>query len=321
MGFGMPNPTKDIMFINALMDDMNSTWANIPTLISLICCFTWLMLLASLSNTVTFGPRVAMILKMVTDIVQFLIIYIMQLMAFALVASMAFVKIDQFNGFYETILYLYNASFGSYSLTLFDSYDRPEMRIIGQAFLIFFVFVNLILLLNMVIAMMGNTFGAMSEISKGVYNHAVLQSLPQYKMNKYYGGIVAMVLPLSILSFLTLPLFLCIRNKTRLRQLSDTLKTINYFFIMLPITVIFMVLNLALLPFAYVRTLVVKIHLSLRTGAVCEAFFFLLLGVPLLMTYQVFDLIDFMRWSASMVDPSEKVDKTYISKQSFKLFY
>ena len=35
-------------------------------------------------------------------------------MAFALVGSMAFVKIPEFNGFYQTILYLIGASFGNF---------------------------------------------------------------------------------------------------------------------------------------------------------------------------------------------------------------
>ena len=48
----------------------------------------------------------------------------------------------------------------------------------GQAFLIIFIFVNLVLLLNMVIAMMADTYAMMTEISKGVYNNAILSILP-----------------------------------------------------------------------------------------------------------------------------------------------
>ena len=90
-GFGVGNPTPEIIFLNALVDDMSQNWDNIPFLISLICGFTWLFLLSSLTNTHTFGPRIAMIVRMVADIIQFLFIFILQLMAFALVGSMAFV--------------------------------------------------------------------------------------------------------------------------------------------------------------------------------------------------------------------------------------
>jgi len=86
-------------------------------------------------------------------------------MAFALVASMAFVQVPQFNGFYNTVIYLFGASFGSFSLALFDKvYDQTQI-FIGQGFLIFFVFINLLLLLNMVIAMMADTYAATNEIA------------------------------------------------------------------------------------------------------------------------------------------------------------
>lgn len=67
-----------------------------------------------------------MITRMIADIMQFMVIYVIQLMAFALVASMAFVQIKEFNGFYPTVLYLFGASFGSFNLSLFDEYERPE---------------------------------------------------------------------------------------------------------------------------------------------------------------------------------------------------
>jgi hypothetical protein len=73
---------------------------------------------------------------------------------------------------------LFNASFGSYSLAIFDLYDKPEFKYMGQAFMIIYIFVNLVLLLNMVIAMMADTYAMMSEISKGVYNNSVLSILP-----------------------------------------------------------------------------------------------------------------------------------------------
>ena len=130
-GFGMPMPPTEVVFLNALMDDMTEQWANIPFLISLICGFTWIRTLAAMTNSEVFGPKVFMILKMISDILEFLFIYILQLMAFALVASMAFVQINEFNDFYKTILYLFNASFGSYNLSLFDQYEKDEFKYMG----------------------------------------------------------------------------------------------------------------------------------------------------------------------------------------------
>ena len=263
-----------------------------------------------------------MIIRMIADILEFLFIYILQLMAFALVASMAFVQIKEFNGFYPTLLYLFNASFGSYNLSLFDQYEKDEFKYLGQAFLIIFIFVNLVLLLNMVIAMMADTYALMTEISKGVYNNAVLQVQPQYKNNKYYGGLIAATMPLNVPVFFLSPLFLIISNKSVLKSLTFGVKMFNYFFIMMPIVALFMALNAICLPFAYLRTVFIKFKLATKGVTGCgESLIFLLIGIPLLFAYQLFDLVDFIKWSTMMEDPNEKQDKHYIQKSNFELFY
>ena len=87
----MPMASKEVMFMQAMISDMEDRIDNLPTLISLICGFTWLTLLACLTRTQTFGPLIAIIRRMVIDILQFFVIFTIQLMAFALVATMAFV--------------------------------------------------------------------------------------------------------------------------------------------------------------------------------------------------------------------------------------
>ena len=74
-GFGMPNPSPEIMFLQAMVNDMDRI-DNLPTLISLICAFTWMILLAALTRTKIFGPHIAMIVKMIQDILHFLVIYV-----------------------------------------------------------------------------------------------------------------------------------------------------------------------------------------------------------------------------------------------------
>lgn len=320
----MPNPSREVMFLNALMDDMNANWDNIPFLISLICGFTWLLLLASLTNTQTFGPRIAMIVRMITDIVQFLFIYILQLMAFALVGSMAFVQVQEFNGFYKTILYLFDASFGTYDLAIFDSYERPVMRYIGQAFMIIFLFINLILLLNMVIAMMSDTYALMTEISRGVYNDAVLTVMPQLKMNKYYGGIIAPIVPLNLLVFAVMPFYFSIKDKEKQRRLTETIKAVNYCFVLLPVFAVFVAGNLVLLPLAWLRTLAIKLHLFIaRRDTFANFFGYLFLGAPSLLALQVFDAVNFVQWSIDTKVPEDiRSDSIHIiSKDHFVLFY
>ena len=76
------------------------------------------------------------------------------------------------------------------------------------------------------------------------------------------------------------------------------------------------------LPFAYLRTILIKIGLVRKGATPCtELLTFMLIGIPLLLAYQVYDLVDFIKWSSHMEDPNEKADKFHIQKAHFMLFY
>ena len=100
-------------------------------------------------------------------------IYLVQLMAFAIIFSMAFFQVIELNGgIYNTVLLLFNATFGEYDFGIFDIYeDFPIKKYIGHFSLISFLFINMMLLLNMVVAMMTDTYAIMSEFKKGIYNN------------------------------------------------------------------------------------------------------------------------------------------------------
>ena len=90
-------------------------------------------------------------------------------------------------------------------------------------------------------------------------------------------------------------------------------------FVLIPTTAIFIALNAALLPLAYLMTLVFKLgrrRCSFK-GVVC----WLILGLPILISYQLFDIVDFLRWSTRRDITSGKVARKVISKDHFILFY
>ena len=86
---------------------------------------------------------------------------------------------------------------------------------------------------------------------------------------------------------------------------------------------VFIVLNVAMLPFAYLKTILVKITLSYRgVIRVSEVFIYLLIGLPMLLVLQVMDLVNYIKWSADTADPEKKANKPYIlSFEHFEMFY
>ena len=129
----------------------------------------------------------------------------------------------------------------------------------GHLFMISFLFMNLLIFLNLVIAMMSNSYSRMLSLRQGIYNYEIIRALPIFRMNKYYGGIIAMTPPLNILCLLVAPLFLKWRNNyDRLKTLTKLIMVFNYKVHLLLTCVIFIACNLVLAPFAYFRTVVAK---------------------------------------------------------------
>ena len=116
---------------------------------------------------------------MVWDIIQFLFIYVIQLVGFSIFGAMCFFHVQEFSGFYETVQIHFHASFGDYDLSMFDAYeDRPLLKYFGHAYIILYLFINLLLLLNMVIAMMADTYAQMAEVKMGLYKYQILRIMP-----------------------------------------------------------------------------------------------------------------------------------------------
>ena len=92
---------------------------------------------------------------------------------------MCFFHVKEFPGFYETIQIHFYASFGDYDFAMFDAYDdRPLLKYFGHCYIILYLFINLLLLLNMVIAMMADTYAQMSEVKMGLYKYQILRIMP-----------------------------------------------------------------------------------------------------------------------------------------------
>ena len=66
-------------------------------LLSTIAGLTWFRILIALQVTELFGPLITAMFKMIIDIAQFLIIYLVQLMAFSIIFSMAFFDVQDLN--------------------------------------------------------------------------------------------------------------------------------------------------------------------------------------------------------------------------------
>ena len=77
-----------------------------------------------------------------------------------------------------------------------------------------------------------------------------------------------------------------------------------------------------MLPFAYLKTVFVKMTLSYRgVIRVSEVFVYLLIGLPMLLVLQVMDLVAYIQWSADTADPGKRGKPHILSSEYFEMFY
>ena len=114
---------------------------------------------------------------------QFTLLWFFVLLGYSSVGFITFSEVPKLFSFKQSLIYFLQASFGSFYLEIFDATylpDRPNLNRIGIYFVLSFVFLNLIILINVVIAMMTDTYSYMTFRKLGIYSHNLIKAAPSY---------------------------------------------------------------------------------------------------------------------------------------------
>ena len=102
--------------------------------------------------------------------------------------------------------------------------------------------------------MMAGTYSEMKELRRGIYNFNILKAAASFYPDKHYGGLILPSPLLNAIAFLFLPFYCCIKDKAKLKRLNSGLYKLYYSGFLIILTAAFLVLNLAMMPFAYLKT-------------------------------------------------------------------
>ena len=90
----------------------------------------------------------------------------------------------------------------------------------GEVFHLIIIILNMVLLLNLVISILSETYTRLSNEKLGLYYDGIIEVIPAYKYKKLYGAMIAACPPFNLLILPFLPFFWCTRKKERLRKLN-----------------------------------------------------------------------------------------------------
>lgn len=286
-----------------------------------------LRLITSLMMYEKYGSIISTTLYMFNDVAIFIVVWYLVLMSFSMVALFVFSEVKALESLPNAMIYFYNSSLGGYDLTIFDVYEQSEpkryiLKWFGVIFVVFFVFLNLLILLNVLIAMMADTYAVMSSQRKGLFNYGVIRAVPAYKTNKIYGGLLFNVFPCSVITFFLLPFYIVIKNTDTLTAITRISTTGHYTFVMLFIGFAYIVGNLILLPFAYLKTVAHKVSLlARRRVSLIGCLLYVVFGLPLLIVSQFTDFYTFLLVSYSSRKRYQSDEVFTVSLDQFNLFH
>jgi hypothetical protein len=164
--------------------------------------------------------------------------------------------------------------------------------------MIFIVLIYNIILINLLIAMLANTFDIFDAKSKGLYLSEILLSRDEMNYDESYGAFLAAIPPINYIQLPFVPLALVLRyNSPLLKELNRRCLQIQYLVFMLIFFVYFAAVSVALLPVAYILAVIDKIstlHLQPNFGdKLKNNLLFIPFGIPILLFDLISDLVYF----------------------------
>jgi len=158
------------------------------------------------------------------------------------------------------------ASLGSFDLLQYD--DLPDwQRTYALALHIAVLITFMLIVVNLLIAILSDEYASLNEVKTGLYWSAIIEEMPKYAYDKRYGTLSMLPFVFSWISLCTIPFMKMVKDRKKLEMVTFYVWVVVYLPIALIVLSLFITVNLVLLPFAYLKTLVHKAALMKRYRA------------------------------------------------------
>ena len=264
--------------------------------LSLLIFFNAMRVLLTLRVTALFGPIVKMIKLMVYSMSTFLFLYMLNLWTFAIMGAILMfdaVKANRFESVYNSFITLFQASLGV--LTLDDTNAaNDEVSYSKHTFMICFLLINMVLLMNFLIAILSNIYSIYEARSSSLYMIEIIKLQNMYKTDDTYGCLIAAPNPISIpFNCISMMLYLGTlpfdNRTTNHKKINNFMLHIQFSLVFLLELAIYMSINAILFPLVYLKWIFTKIVLIFNGNErttkkrILESVLFVFLGLFILL--------------------------------------
>lgn len=152
---------------------------------------------------------------MTKDFYNFFLLYVLLTIMFAIVGNINFLfDLKEYQDFFSSILTVIDASLGNYTFVVFEeNVKRSDLQSIGLIFTICIVLCFNIIVLNLIIAILANTYAIFDNKSNGLYLSKILMSRDEMIYDDCYGSFLSAMPPFNFVQLPVLPIAASLRYK------------------------------------------------------------------------------------------------------------
>lgn len=221
----------------------------------------WTKVLFIFKVNSTLGPMVSILTKMLQAILKFLIVYGLFLWIFASGGRLFYTNQESFKDQTTTIMTLFTASLGSFSFNMWDDNVQVATRY-NYAFLIAFLIISNVILLNFIIAILSTIYDAVKSRSNLIHLADIIKTRCVFGYNEYYSSMISSFIPFNMLLMPTFPFLILCKS----RKLNTILMHICFVPVLIIGTTLFLFISFWMVPFAYIALIYQNARFSLATN-------------------------------------------------------
>jgi hypothetical protein len=139
---------------------------------------------------------------MAVDLLRFYILWFIILTMLTSIACLVFMEVPEYNYFSSALYMHFDWALGAFDSGIYCTEELPpEICLEGRIFLFIFNSLNVVLLLNLIIAIMGSIYGMFEDKQQGLYYDTLVEKFGSMQFDDRYGAAACAQAPLNIMIF------------------------------------------------------------------------------------------------------------------------
>lgn len=193
---------KDIRYFENIYH-FNDDEILLDVLYSIACACLWCRILYMFRLTKFLGPLLKMVYNMMGDIIIFMVLFTIILIIYASIGNLLFYTEYGYYTFLDSMVSLFGSSLGQFDLNSLDHSNKGKLT--GELYLLSFVILCNILILNLLIAILSSTYALLEEKKLVLYINEILKLRSSLEYDRKATGLVSTFPPWNFFPLILSP--------------------------------------------------------------------------------------------------------------------